>query len=186
MFCLANSKRPGGRCIAGLRLPELTWLRPVTEIGSLEVAACRGFLPLDIVELTLAGPRPEVGQPENWLLAGSTVKHVRGTKPTEAYGYMRHALIPGPALFGNREPYLIESSLTLGWPASSLGVIEPDDLKWRIDLRPNTSWRAEFSLHGERYDLPVTDPIWRDRMSAVLGPGGKAQGGLGGAAGDRV
>ena len=37
MFCLANSKRPGGRCIAGLRLPELTWLRPVTEIGSLEV-----------------------------------------------------------------------------------------------------------------------------------------------------
>ncbi len=79
VICLANSRKLGGRCIAGLRVDDSGWLRPVGTLpdGTLyppnytlsdgTVAA-----PLDVVQIGIRAHRPLTHQPENWVVDGST------------------------------------------------------------------------------------------------------------------
>lgn len=79
---LANSKKPGGRCLAGKELIRKqdswevgSWIRPVTSedsgaIPGSSMAMALGHVPrlLEIVEIPFSRPVPLPGQPENWLL----------------------------------------------------------------------------------------------------------------------
>jgi hypothetical protein len=83
---LANSKKPGGRCLAGkelIRNGDLweigSWIRPVTSDSSgavpdyqMSMALGRGLghMPrlLEIIEIPFARPAPMPDQPENWLV----------------------------------------------------------------------------------------------------------------------
>lgn len=73
---LANSSKPGGRCVAGTEWDEpLNWIRPVStrpgqEVSYEERRYERGGEPrlLDVVDITLSRPIASGVQQENWLL----------------------------------------------------------------------------------------------------------------------
>jgi hypothetical protein len=79
---LANSKKPGGRCLAGKELISTGaawkiggWIRPVMNENSGAVPeycmiTALGHLPelLEIIDIPLVKPTPIPDQPENWLL----------------------------------------------------------------------------------------------------------------------
>ncbi len=75
IICMANSRKLGGRCVAGLRLDGGGWIRPVapTPEGTLYRSTCTlngrtEVRPLDVIEVDVARPRPDPHQPENWVL----------------------------------------------------------------------------------------------------------------------
>ena len=80
IICLANSHRPGGRCIAGKEILSDGsvggWIRPVSS-GSTEAVSQRerqyedGGEPnvLDVIGIPLKNASPNSFQKENWLLA---------------------------------------------------------------------------------------------------------------------
>jgi hypothetical protein len=79
---LANSKKPGGRCLAGKELIQKSngweigsWIRPVTmensgAVPEYSMSLALGHLPrlLDIIEIPFVRYAPTPDQPENWLL----------------------------------------------------------------------------------------------------------------------
>ena len=79
IVCLANSRKYGGRCVAGKELlPDGTaggWIRPVSnreneEVSEGERCYADGDDPrvLDVIAVPLLSPRPKTYQQENWLL----------------------------------------------------------------------------------------------------------------------
>lgn len=74
MVCLANSRKPNGRCVAGIELGG-HWIRPVSArehgaVSEYEREYADGSDPrvLDVVDVPLLQPRPWHYQQENWLL----------------------------------------------------------------------------------------------------------------------
>lgn len=65
-LCLANSRREGERCVAGL-VPGRGWVRPVPDQAGSAVptSGVRHFGPLDLVDVDLGYPAPIPGQHEN-------------------------------------------------------------------------------------------------------------------------
>ena len=76
IVCLANSKKNGGRCVAGREWNDGQpgdWIRPVSNRRGEELL--KSWLdgkggnpsPLDTVKMSLSGPSANEHQPENWL-----------------------------------------------------------------------------------------------------------------------
>lgn len=80
-ICLANSRKHGGRCVAGIRTDGCGWIRLVTnrDDGALlpqHYTLCDGTeaQTLDLLRIEVIKPPPKPYQPENWLV---------GSKPWE-------------------------------------------------------------------------------------------------------
>jgi hypothetical protein len=176
MIVMAFSQREGGRCIAGIRSDGGGWLRPVSAIGSEELKRfeymCedgRDPSVLDRVNVPIGHPRPQPWQPEN-------VVCVRG----ERWGFVGEG--------GARERFVAQAfaqdeDTIIGCSAkkkavcefeegvdSSLTVVRPQDLLFDVSehgryqrIRPN----AVFRLGPCKYDLAITDSVWRDRLTGL-------------------
>jgi hypothetical protein len=79
ILCLANSRKPSGRCIAGIEIAHdgqpLGWIRPISSHGQDAVHDYERQYPdgseprlLDIINMPLLKPAPDGCQSENWLL----------------------------------------------------------------------------------------------------------------------
>jgi len=74
MICLANSRKLGDRCIAGIEPASGKWIRPVRPGGgALRLAEIRyrdGSYPklMDIVRVPVIRKEPLYYQPENWII----------------------------------------------------------------------------------------------------------------------
>ncbi|WP_425274961.1 dual OB domain-containing protein [Streptomyces monomycini] len=75
LVCLANSRKGGGRCVAGVLVDSGEWVRPVSarinhEISRQERQYKDGSDPrvLDIIDVPLLHHQPSCYQSENWLL----------------------------------------------------------------------------------------------------------------------
>ena len=165
MLCLANSRKEGNRCVAGLR-GDGTWLRPVstpqggaltnTQLMLAEVG--RPVEPLDIVGVPVVGPAPFSYQPENWLIADRPWRHLRTVEVADVWELFELAEYSESALFGTPCAELnslevpedgIEDSLAL------LRVEHPTfDLRQRWGKGAQT--RARFEYARVEYDLSVT------------------------------
>ena len=61
LICLANSRRDGGRCVAGIDMDSGRWIRPIPPKGG-AIPEEKTFLgrkllaPLDVIELELDAP----------------------------------------------------------------------------------------------------------------------------------
>src|SRR5687768_8614729 len=78
MICLANSKKHGGRCVAGLRLDGQGWVRPVGvgKDGTLYPRQYRltdgtSARVLDRLRVQLYAPHPKPHHPEDWYVSGA-------------------------------------------------------------------------------------------------------------------
>lgn len=81
IVCLANSRKLGGRCVAGIEIAgeqRLGWIRPVSGRQDQAVNYCEQRYEdnssprvMDIIEVPLLTAQPHEHQQENWLLDGT-------------------------------------------------------------------------------------------------------------------
>jgi hypothetical protein len=184
MVCLANSRKLGGSCVAGMEVAQgrrVGWIRPVTARESQELlqhdclcddGSCAR--PLDVVDVRLLRAQPSAYQQENWLLA----PHARWRKvgrarwddllglvdPAERLWIDGHSTKSGR---NDRIPTEIAERLT-----SSLRLVHVTKLKLRVfqpglDFgNPSKRLQAGFSHAGDYYWLRVTDPRYEETYLA--------------------
>lgn len=172
MLCMANSRKHGGRCIAGLRTDGSGWVRPVADsedgtLNSLHYRLEGGGEPepLDIIRVPLKEPRPEKHQPENWVIDDGSWKYVGEAGPAIVPFLKRH-LYAKTFLFGDSSDRCPCSRFETGQAEESLALIVPHDLTWRVvsSFRGNRQTRATFRYRGTNYDLGVTDLAWHKHL----------------------
>lgn len=78
IICLANSRKMGGRCVAGLRTDGQGWMRPVASTRFGELYGCHYKLSdgteaqvLELIRIEVIKQCPQPYQPENWLIGPS-------------------------------------------------------------------------------------------------------------------
>ena len=176
VVCLANSRRCGGRCIAGKEELEdgsfVGWIRPVSidSDGALsEFERCyedrNEPQVMDIVDIPLIYHRPDRHQQEDWLLNskeclvkvgrvewGELERLVDPTEPLWTNGYSSTRGL------NDRIPHSVAEALP-----SSLRLIRVKSLTIRVSTeevrrRLNQQVRGWFRHNGTDHGLRVTDP----------------------------
>lgn len=163
LLCLANSRKLGGRCIAGLRIDGGGWIRPVAEFpdGTLYPANYllndgSGPQLLDVIEIGLSRPRPASYQPENWVIDSSPWHLVRRPGYHQEIAMMWDNVIEDNRIFGTQGDRVPANESV----RSSLALIRVCDLRWRITyFLGKRRTRALFSTCEQDYDLAVTDSV---------------------------
>ena len=166
IVCLANSRKLGGHCVAGKKLEDNKWIRPISQLATGElyhqhIQYRDGSLPkcLDVIAIPVAREEPKFFQPENVLIAeGQWIKvHVFPFAQLDA-------LCDDPSNFllieGNTdrisERYLQRNNIE-----SSLALIRPQAI-WIYRTSSFTGKkqvRARFKYSGEVFALVVTGPV---------------------------
>lgn len=162
MLCLANSRKYGGRCVAGI-LNDGSWIRPVSDSddGSLPESACqldvgRAVRPLDVVELAVAAADPRPHQPENWIVADETWKLARTRDLADIADFLDRRVYGEPLLFGTLATTVVWERILDGDLDHSLALLRISRPLYRWSDRDPTQLRAEFEYRGNSYDLPLT------------------------------
>ncbi len=185
IICLANSRKTSGRCIAGKRLTDYLWLRPVSsrithEISEYDRRYSDGNTAqlLDIIEIPCIKRQPNLFQTENvlidenfyWRYAGkATLQQVNALTDDQAdlwiNGYGSYYNI------NNRVPEAL-----LDYSAGSLRLIRLNKINLHVSPKAPEFGemkhiiRASFNYLGENYKLDVTDPhIEHHFLSSGLG-----------------
>lgn len=179
ILCLANSRKPpSGRCIAGRETSGQNfgdWVRPVSSRETLEVSEQEreyqdGTDPsvLDIVTIQFKKHTPLRHQVENHLLDDGFYWRKVGSASWTSV--LRAVEDPAGSLWAN------ESSTYFGLNdrvsaanailfTRSLYLVHPDQLDLIVREEgeqfgnPRRRVRARFTLCGEEYNMPVTDPV---------------------------
>ncbi len=164
IVCLANSKKLGSRCVAGVDVDDGEWIRP---IGSGDHGAVirseRTYADdaepqlLDLIRLSLARPTPQPGQPENWKLAPGRWRKVGQLDDDEAWELLENLATDEP-LFGSNARSFSAEYVAAGKVPCSLAVVRPERLTW--EKNPWSKVRCSFLHAGSWHDFPVTDPVW--------------------------
>lgn len=174
LVCLANSRKLGGRCVAGVALSSGEWIRPVSnrEQGTLyradyEFSSGEGPELLDVVVVPLALAAPEPHQPENHRLAAGTWRRIGALRGLKAIEFLTPLLEVGPDLIRNDTDRIPLSSIQNEPLDASLALIEPENP--RVFITTNAQGarqvRMLFDFAGGSYNLAVTDPHWAARCS---------------------
>ena len=171
-ICLANSKKFGERCIAGIEISlnkekksyqiiskngEPQWIRPVSNSAHGEVAEelVASISLNDVVELDIVAETPKGYQCENMLFDPKSIRKVSRINLLEK---ALDNLVNNnqPNLFGNRGKAVPEDSI--GGVTCSITFIKVDNPQTfvRTDY-DKPQLRMKFVFKGANYDLPVTD-----------------------------
>jgi hypothetical protein len=175
IICLANSKKLGGRCIAGIRTDGKGWIRPIGRNDHQGVLFPDDYTLIDgsepkklsVIEIGISTSKPKPYQPENWLIEPTPWRLVSHTLNHSHLRLIKNAFFQGDSLFGttfDRIPYIQLEQ----YPAkSSLEIIQPVGVKWCItnSYSGNRQIRVIFYLHNIKYDLVVTDPDWLEKLA---------------------
>ncbi len=173
IVCLANSRRPGGHCIAGKRKSDQTWIRPISNRPDhaimdidMKYQDSKTAQLLDIIELPCIRKMPIGHQAENVLIDS----RLRWKKIGRASWSDVTALVDDDAdlwangdssYYGNnnRVPEnLIDHS------AGSLRLIELNKITLHVGPKApdfgnkKTVVRANFDYKDQKYQLDLTDP----------------------------
>lgn len=185
ILCLANSRKKGGRCVAGKEVVGSQfggWVRPVSARQEEEIAdAERRYADgtrlglLDIVKIPILGHTPGPYQPENYLInAGNAWEKVGAAKWSQVA-----AMLDKPATLwtngssssnGFHDEVEEHEAASLG--VGSLYLVRPDQLSLTIDVEgaafgnPRRVVRASFVYAGVPYRFSVTDVSIEQHMRA--------------------
>lgn len=175
--CLANSRKKGGRCLAGKALQNSAytkWIRPVTEHPSEELQNHEHCLQtgedvaiFDVLEIKLLNPKPVQHQQENWLMDVSAPLKKKGFLSLEDVS----KLVDYPeSLWGtgtstkngkNNCVHITE----IEKHTSSLYLIEVSNFEVEIKfLFGKRSMRGIFTYRGHEYKLSITDPSFEQKF----------------------
>ena len=165
ILVVANSRKTGARCVAGVSLDDGRLVRPVSPLGTgaLSDKECRvaGRTPqlLEIVSFTHEGPGKDPAQPENLVIDRTPWKLEGAAESGQALRVVSGAADHGPGLLSNRGRAVAAHVAAQGLDAS-LALIEP--IKLRFGHGPQAeghrgSPRALFGFGGQDWSLPMTD-----------------------------
>ncbi len=165
ILCIANSRKHGGHCIAGLTASG-QFLRLCGPGGSAltDLDTDMGLMGqprvLDELDVKLKRRIPDGHQSENWLVDGGSTRVVSRPAPSRWRQSIEKVSGPSSVVLGNDQALIsAENARTLG---RSLELIRPKDLRigirWRDGYRM-PQFRGVFGFRGTEYDLPITDPI---------------------------
>jgi hypothetical protein len=176
IVCLANSKKIGGRCVAGRVWDGQAfgdWVRPVSALEKGELhreRLCSGNHDpqlLEIVDVPLLDHRPVGCQTENHLVDTSRHWTWQGSI-TSVQVLAAVQRVDGPLWINagstqNGENDHIPAGVAAGLP-NSLMLIRPPLLRIVLGIegvgyRPRRKIRGHFSVGGHNYVLAITDPV---------------------------
>lgn len=165
MVCLANSRKGGDRCVAGMEFGSKKWVRPISRRPNEAVSATERQYSdrsepriLDIVSMGLIEKRPSKFQRENWLI-DHTVQWVKvgridwdglcglEQQPEELW-------INGYSSWGRLNNKIPASRQ--GEIASSLALIRVESVIIGAD------GFARFEHMGHDYIINLTDPVYEE------------------------
>lgn len=176
ILCLANSRKPGGRCVAGREILPIgagPWIRPVSQQPGEAVswaerryADDRDPAVLDVMDVPLLESRPHACQTENWLLDPSRRwQFVRRASWAEL---LRFVESPQTLWLDGRRSYHGENDEILQSVADSLPgslhLIQVPRVVLTVSAEgaafgdPRRRVRAQFRYGNSNYALKVTDP----------------------------
>lgn len=176
IVCLANSRKHGGRCIAGKEvMPDARpgpWIRPVSSRENESVSEQERCYPggddpevLDIIEIPLLRPRPKAYQQENWLLNASRRWRKVGHRNRSGLPQLADPDAPlwtngSSSRSGENDRVPVDVAAT---HETSLRFIKVDRLTVTVSQPPRPSadspvLRGHFSYMGDDYCLRITDP----------------------------
>lgn len=172
LVCLANSRRSGGRCVAGITIPDHRWVRPVNLGGAalslLDTICQDGSVPqvLDVISMSLARPEPLYHQPENWIIAPGHQWRKVGRYPVAK---LQEFCTGGSSIFNGGGDHLSEVECRSLGLTRSLLLIKPLELRFckTFSQKGNDQIRAYFSYGRHPYDLVVTDSVWESKYSGL-------------------
>lgn len=174
IVCLANSRRPGGWCVAGKEVLDDgcfgEWIRPVNAqnyddaISPENMELVGGGCPklLDVISVPLVEHVPKPHQPENhqidsgrsWIKQGILDKRKLPMLVDDAFDIWRiRRNAPNDRVWASCI-HEVNRSLLLIRPES----LTIDSSGWKI--------RANFRYNGATYNLSVTDPVAAARHAA--------------------
>lgn len=173
IICLANSRKNGGHCVAGLRMDGGGWLRPVgvspdgilwprdyTLKGGAEAR------PLDVIRVGVCKPRPAIHQPENWVIDRTTWSLLPRPPGKLFLSVLGHAIDSDAEILGGLGDRVAFADFAVRPAPASLALIAPEDIylyhrqtsKGRVQVRGRFPMGAGADLR--QFDLPITDPHW--------------------------
>jgi hypothetical protein len=178
MVCLANSRKHGGRCIAGVtweKHDHWDWVRPVSSHGSGELNSERfyedGSEPqlLDVIDLSLLDPTPINCHAEDILIDPSRLWHKRDNitykealtlvpmSPTSLWINGKNTSHGLNDAMNERSTARLRSSLKLICPRKLTITATQENDKRKV--------RGEFWHGNSHYKLAITDPWIEEEFS---------------------
>ena len=173
IICLANSRKISGRCIAGKRLDDYSWFRPISsrpghEISELDRRYADGKTAqiLEIINIPCVESRPCQHQSENVLIDDRFYWEKKGRASWEnlldLIDQDSDLWINGYSAYYNRNNRLPQNKISE--KDGSLRLILLDEII--IHAGPKAPHfgdmkqvvRASFQYQGQQYKLDVTDP----------------------------
>ncbi|MGH3771235.1 MAG: dual OB domain-containing protein [Pseudonocardiaceae bacterium] len=176
LVCLANSRKLGGRCIAGRELLAGSlgkWIRPVGDRDDEEVSESEQKYEdrtdsrvLDVIDISFIGPKATSHQSENWLLDSRARWRKAGEWRPDDLHFLADA--PGPLWINGHHTYNGQNDRVpvaeIDKAGGSLKLIAvANGLQLNIYStnfdKPKRKVQAEFPFGGMNYRLSVTDPL---------------------------
>jgi hypothetical protein len=167
-ICLANSRKYGERCIAGIEVKRKgdfweiihkndrpKWLRPVSdsEFGSVSPSLVGCMDLLNIVEIEITAVMPNGYQSENVLFDTKSL-NILGSITATFNNLSKLANANDFSIFAGRGRTIHRDKMT--GIDYSLALIEVRGMRVRV-RDDNGHLRAEFIYGQSHYDLPITD-----------------------------
>lgn len=175
IVCLANSRKISGRCVAGKRIGDQSWCRPISgspkhEISEIDRRYSNGKTAklLDVIEIPCIEKRPHRHQSENVLIDDRFYWEKKGRASWEEIV----ALVDQNADLwanGSSAYYNLNNRVPRGKiddEGGSLRLIELDQIVLHAgpkapdfgNMKPIV--RASFKYRGYEYKLDLTDPAY--------------------------
>lgn len=167
-ICLANSKKIGERCIAGIEVKKDSkqfqpvekegkprWLRPISKFqhGAVGEDLVGGINLMDIIEIDVEELCPNGYQSENATFKPESIKKIGNIRLSEG-NLDRLIDMDQNYLFGNRGKAVSED--VIDSVERSLTLIKVTD--FQVNKRDSDGQlRIDFVFNHNRYDLPITD-----------------------------
>lgn len=181
LLCLANSKKYGERCIAGIELkPDAQeqfhpvkidgkprWLRPVADSvhGQVPAQLVADFAVGDILEFEFLRACPSAYQTENCQFVPKSLRKIRAAKMSVSH---LEQLVENQAdgLLGNQCKTLSLEEIQTA--CRSLVLVKPEQFAPYFTTPYQTKPRVKFMMGDTVYDLPMTDVNFFDQMQLGL------------------
>jgi hypothetical protein len=162
--------------VAGLRLDTGGWIRPVSDTSGSALIESQYTTesghspsPLDTVRVPVSTQRPKYNQPENWIISGDDWELLTTDLDQKQILSLNTAIqLKGPVICDHRSS-IPKHEITDGFVPRSLTILSPNSVTFYINERDDRPQpRAEFTFDGVKYDFPITDTDWRDKVDSGI------------------
>ena len=176
IICLANSRKPQGRCIAGKLYVQGKfgkWFRPISAREGEELSETERFVEgnsepalLDILEFSIIQAKPSNHQTENWLINPRVrMQKIGNISPRDLMITVDKPInlwIVGSSSKRGKNDFVpedrieeVSDSLILLNPTTFSIHVITDDFMGRVSRQV----RGEFTHYGAEYNLKITDLV---------------------------